>query len=161
VHVSESGAHIWISYSPDLRNWGNHKLILRARKGAWWDSNKIGLSPPLIETKRGWLMLYHGVRNTCAGSLYRLGLALFALDNPEECILRGSEWIFGPETPYEKTGDVDNVAFPCGYTLGDDGDTINMYYGGADTSMSLATGSITQLLRWLDEHGSVPGASGT
>lgn len=156
VHVSEAGAHIWISYSPDLKNWGNHKLILRARKGAWWDANKIGLSPPLIETPRGWLMLYHGVRNTCAGSLYRLGLALFALDKPEECLLRGDEWIFGPETPYEKTGDVDNVAFPCGFTIGADKDTINLYYGGADTSMSLATGSIKALLRWLDEHGRDP-----
>ena len=156
IHPAEAGAHIWISYSPDLRTWGNHKVMLRARKGSWWDANKVGLSPPLIETKRGWLMLYHGVRNTCAGSLYRLGLALFDLDKPDVCLLRGNEWIFGPETPYEKTGDVDNVAFPCGYTLGADGDTINLYYGGADTSMSLATGSIRQLLRWLDEHGVAP-----
>jgi predicted GH43/DUF377 family glycosyl hydrolase len=156
IHAAESGAHIWMSYSPDLKNWGNHKLILRARKGSWWDANKIGLSPPLIETKRGWLMLYHGVRNTCAGSLYRLGIALFSLERPDECISRGDEWIFGPEAPYEKTGDVDNVAFPCGFTIGEDGDTINLYYGGADTSMSLATGSIKQLLRWLDEHGAPP-----
>lgn len=155
-HPSDTGAHIWLSYSPDLRNWGNHKAILRARKGSWWDANKIGLSPPLIETKRGWIMLYHGVRNTCAGSLYRLGIALFDLEKPDVCLLRGDEWIFGPETPYEKTGDVDNVAFPCGFTIGDDEDTINLYYGGADTSMSLATGSIKGLLRWLDEHGKPP-----
>src|SRR5712671_5773248 len=53
------GAHIWISYSPDLRHWGNHKLMLEARRGAWWDANKIGMSPPPIETSRGWLMIYH------------------------------------------------------------------------------------------------------
>jgi predicted GH43/DUF377 family glycosyl hydrolase len=70
------GAHIWSSYSPDLRHWGSHKLLLQARRGAWWDANKIGLSPPLIETPRGWLMIYHGVRQTAAGGLYRLGLAL-------------------------------------------------------------------------------------
>ena len=128
--------------------------MLPARRGAWWDANKVGLSPPLIETSRGWLMLYHGVRVTCAGSLYRLGVALFALDRPEVCLLRGDEWIFGPETAYEKDGDVGNVAFPCGYTIGDDGDTLNLYYGAADTSMALATGSIKGLLRWLDEHGS-------
>ena len=128
--------------------------MLTARRGAWWDANKVGLSPPLIETPRGWLMLYHGVRQTCAGSLYRLGLALFALDQPEVCLLRGDEWIFGPETAYEKTGDVGNVAFPCGYTIGDDKDTIHLYYGAADTRMALATGSIKALLLWLDEHGS-------
>ena len=54
---------------------------------------------------------------------------------------------------YEREGDVGNVAFPCGYTLGADGDTINLYYGAADTSIALATGSIRQLLGWLDEHG--------
>jgi predicted GH43/DUF377 family glycosyl hydrolase len=151
---SDSGSHVWISFSPDLRNWGGHKLVLQARRGAWWDANKVGLSPPLIETPRGWLMLYHGVRQTCAGSLYRLGVALFALDKPDVCLLRGDEWIFGPETSYEKDGDVGNVAFPCGYTIGDDGDTINLYYGAADTSMALATGSIKGLLRWLDEHAS-------
>ena len=153
---TDSGAHVWISYSPDLRNWGGHKLILPARKGAWWDANKVGLSPPLIETTRGWLMLYHGVRHTASGSLYRLGLALFALDKPELCLLRGDSWIFGPEAPYEREGDVGNVAFPCGYTIGADGDTINLYYGGADSCVALATGSIRQLLRWLDEHGTAP-----
>jgi predicted GH43/DUF377 family glycosyl hydrolase len=55
---------------------------------------------------------------------------------------------------YEREGDVDNVAFPCGYTLGPDGDTINLYYGAADTSVALATGSVSKLLRWLDERGS-------
>ena len=154
--VNDHGAHIWISYSPDLANWGHHILMLRARKGAWWDANKVGLSPPLIETPRGWLMLYHGVRNTCAGSLYRLGVALFAIDEPEVCLLRGDEWIFAPETAYEKTGDVDNVAFPCGFTIGADADTINLYYGAADTSVALATGSIKALLAWLDEHGKPP-----
>jgi predicted GH43/DUF377 family glycosyl hydrolase len=151
--VTDRGAHIWISYSPDLRNWGSHKLVLQARRGAWWDANKIGLSPPLIETPRGWLMLYHGVRHTAAGALYRLGLALLDRDQPDHCLLRGDSWMFGPETSYECEGDVAHVTFPCGYTIGDDGDTIHMYYGAADTSIALAQGSIRQLLQWLDEHG--------
>jgi len=154
--VNESGSHIWLSYSPDLQNWGHHTMILRARRGGWWDANKIGLSPPLIETKRGWLMLYHGVRQNCAGALYRLGLALFDLNRPEKCLLRADEWVFGPETAYEKSGDVDNVAFPCGYTLGDDNDTLNLYYGAADTSIALATGRISEVLAWLDLHGHEP-----
>jgi predicted GH43/DUF377 family glycosyl hydrolase len=151
--VSAYGAHIWISYSPDLRHWGSHRLILEARRGAWWDANKIGLSPPLIETLQGWLMIYHGVRQTVSGALYRLGLALFDLETPERCLRRGDSWVFAPETPYEREGDVNNVVFPCGYTIGPDGDTINLYYGGADTCIALATGSIQALLDWLDRHG--------
>jgi len=155
--MHESGAHAWISYSPDLRNWGGHKLMLAARKGAWWDANKVGLSPPLVETPRGWLMLYHGVRHTAAGCLYRLGLALFDLERPDHCIARGDSWIFGPEAPYERTGDVGNVTFPCGTTLADDGDTLRVYYGAADTCIALATGSLGGMLAWLDGQASPAG----
>jgi predicted GH43/DUF377 family glycosyl hydrolase len=151
--LMDFGAHIWISFSPDLTNWGNHKPVLQARRGAWWDANKIGLCAPLIETPRGWLMIYHGVRQTASGNIYRLGAALFEIDKPDTCLLRGDSWIFGPEADYECRGDVPNVVFPCGYTLGADGDAINLYYGAADTSIALATGSIRQLLRWLAENG--------
>jgi len=148
--VSSPGAHIWISYSSNLCYWGNHKLMLEARKGGWWDANKIGISPPPIETAKGWLVIYHGVRQNAAGAIYRLGLALFDLHKPEICLKRGDEWIFGPEESYECRGDVDNVVFPCGYTVAGDGDTIRMYYGAADTSIALATGSINALLEWLE-----------
>jgi predicted GH43/DUF377 family glycosyl hydrolase len=149
----DSGAHVWISFSPDLQNWGTHQLMLQARRGGWWDANKVGLSPPLIETPDGWLMIYHGVRQTAAGCLYRLGLALFDLEKPDVCLSRGASWIFGPEAPYEREGDVDNVAFPCGLTIGTDGDTIFLYYGAADTSIALATGSLRELMRWLAANG--------
>ena len=151
--VSAPRAHMWISYSPDLRHWGSHKLILEARRGAWWDANKIGLSPPPIETPQGWLVVYHGVRMTAAGCIYRLGLALFDSDQPERLLKRGDEWVFGPEERYEQRGDVGNVVFPCGYTIAEDGDTIRFYYGAADTTIALATGSISAMLAWLDQHG--------
>lgn len=151
--VSYHGAHMWISYSPDLRHWGSHKRMLEARQGAWWDANKIGLSPPPIETPQGWLVIYHGVRMNAAGCLYRIGLALFDLHTPEHCLKRGGEWIFGPEEPYEQHGDVGNAVFPCGYTLAPDGDTIHLYYGAADTSIALATGSVRAMVEWLEQHG--------
>ena len=151
--TSGHGAHIWLSFSPDLIHWGDHRLVLEARKGSWWDAIKIGLSPPPIETDRGWLILYHGVRQTAAGSIYRLGMALFDIDDPAKCLLRGDEWIFGPEAPYELAGDVGDVVFPCGYTIQPDGDTIFLYYGAADTSIALATGSIREMLNWLESHG--------
>jgi predicted GH43/DUF377 family glycosyl hydrolase len=151
--VGGHGAHMWISYSPDLRHWGSHQLMLRARRGAWWDANKIGLSPPAIETPVGWLVIYHGVRMTAGGCLYRLGLALFDLNAPERCLLRGRDWFFGPTAPYERRGDVDNVVFPCGYTIGPDGDSLKLYYGAADSCIALATGRIQDLLAWLQAHG--------
>jgi len=152
--VSAPRAHMWISYSPDLKNWGNHILMMDARKGAWWDANRIGLSPPPIETPAGWLVIYHGVKQSCGGCIYRLGLALFDIKKPELCLKRGNEWIFAPEEPYEQRGDVGNVVFPCGYTINPDGDTINIYYGAADTSIALATGSIKEMLNWLDKNSS-------
>jgi len=148
------GAHMWISYSPDLQHWGSHKVILAARRGGWWDANKIGLCSPPIETAKGWLMIYHGVRQTASGSIYRLGLALFDLEHPEICLQRGDSWIFSPEAPYERVGDVHDVVFPCGQTIGADGDSINLYYGAADSSVALATGSISCLLTWLDANSS-------
>lgn len=151
--ASAPRAHMWISYSPDLRNWGRRTLMMEAREGAWWDANKIGLSPPPIETPRGWLVIYHGVKQSCAGCIYRLGLALFDAKKPELCLKRGDEWIFAPEEPYEQRGDVGNVVFPCGYTIAPDGDTIRLYYGGADSSIALATGSLRVMLEWLDQHG--------
>ena len=150
--VSAPRAHMWISYSSDLKHWGSHKLMMEARKGAWWDANKIGLSPPPIPTPDGWLVIYHGVKQSCSGCIYRLGLALFDLNQPEICLKRGSEWIFAPEEPYEQHGDVGNVVFPCGYIIGSDGDTINIYYGAADTSIALATGSIRGMLEWLEQN---------
>ncbi len=149
--VSAPRAHMWMSYSPDLRHWGSHKLMLEARRGGWWDANKIGLSPPPIETPQGWLVIYHGVRMTAAGGLYRLGLALFDLQRPELCLKRGDEWVFGPKEPYELHGDVDNVVFPCGYTIAPDGDTLHLYYGAADSSIALATGSVRAILEWLEQ----------
>lgn len=150
--ISATRAHMWISYSPDLKNWGKHILMMDARKGAWWDANKIGLSPPPIETSEGWLVIYHGVKTSCAGCIYRLGLALFDLKNPEIIIKRCKEWFFAPEEAYEMSGDVGKVVFPCGYTIDKDGDTINIYYGAADTSIALATGSIKEILKWLNQN---------
>jgi len=97
--------------------------------GGRWGANKIGLRSPPIETAKGWLLLYHGVRQTAAGGIYRLGLALFDLEKPEVCLQRGDSWIFGPEAPYEREGNVNNVVFPCGQTIGADGNTIHLYYG--------------------------------
>ncbi len=146
------GAHMWISFSPDLRHWGDHGILLKARQGAWWDAHKIGLSPQPLKTDRGWLILYHGVRTTASGSIYRLGLALLDLENPRRVLKRSSEWLFSPRAMYERLGEVADVVFPCGWTLVDD--EIRLYYGAADTSIGMATARLSELLDWLDTHDS-------
>jgi predicted GH43/DUF377 family glycosyl hydrolase len=151
VSAGSSGAHIWLSFSPDLRHWGDHHVLLHARRGAWWDANKIGLSPPPLETPEGWLILYHGVRHTAGGGLYRLGLALLDLEDPCHVRRRSDEWVFGPETPYERQGDVNGVVFPCGWVLDRASGVIRLYYGGAHTCLALATAGLAGLLDYLRE----------
>src|SRR4030042_3011837 len=91
--VTVGGAHIWLSFSPDLKYWGDSIMVLETREGGSWDSYKIGLGPQPIETSEGWLILYHGVRKTASGSLYRVGYALMDLEDPSKLIYRGNEWI--------------------------------------------------------------------
>ncbi|MDP9330206.1 MAG: glycosidase [Actinomycetota bacterium] len=150
--MSGLGNHIWISWSPDLRYWGDTSILLPARRGSWWDANKVGLGPPPLLTDRGWLLCYHGVRTTASGSIYRLGLALLDRDDPSKVVARGREWVFGPRSPYECSGDVPGVVFPCGWVLENDGDTVRMYYGGADTVVGVATASVRTLIEHLDRH---------
>jgi predicted GH43/DUF377 family glycosyl hydrolase len=150
--MSSLGAHIWVSFSPDLRHWGDSRVLLPARRGGWWDANKIGLGPPPLLTKDGWLVCYHGVRTTASGSLYRLGLALLDRDDPAKVLARGNEWVFGPREPYECYGDVGGVVFPCGWVLRDDGDTLHLYYGGADSVVCVAEASLSKLLDYLEYH---------
>jgi predicted GH43/DUF377 family glycosyl hydrolase len=150
--MSGLGAHIWLSFSPDLRHWGDARVLLAARRGGWWDANKVGLGPPPLLTKDGWLLCYHGVRVTPAGSIYRLGLALLDRDDPTKVLARGNEWVFGPQEPYEQSGDVPDVVFPCGWVLRDDGDTLHMYYGAADSVVCVAEASLEKLLSHLEEH---------
>ncbi len=155
--MSGVGTHVWLSWSPDLRHWGDSRVLLPARQGGWWDANKIGLGPPPLLTERGWLVCFHGVRTTVSGSIYRLGLALLDRDDPTMVLERGNEWVFGPHTPYERSGDVPDVVFPCGWVLDDDGDTLRMYYGAADSTICVATASLSDLLEHLTSHPYEPG----
>jgi len=152
IHRPYSGghkAHIWISSSTDLKSWGEHQILLNAHDGGCWDANKIGLAAQPLETSDGWLILYHGVRNTAAGAIYRLGLALIDLEDPSRVLKRSNEWVFGPEEPYEKFGDVDNVVFSCGWILDEATGKVRMYYGCADSCIGLATANLDDLLQYI------------
>ena len=145
--------NVWIASSVDLEDWGGHRQVMSRRRGPWWDSTKIGIGPPPLETPEGWLLIYHGVRMVAGGPQYRLGLAPLDLEQPDRCLRRGREWIFAPEASYERMGDVGNVVFACGATVGPDGDTLRLYYGAADTYVAVATASVRRLLEWLRANG--------
>ena len=61
-----------------------------------WQSMKIGPGPIPIETDEGWLLIYHGVINTCNGYVYRVGAALLDIDEPWKVICRGKDYILAP-----------------------------------------------------------------
>ncbi len=137
---------ILLSRSADLVSWSAPEQVLRPREGAWWDSVRIGIGPPPLRTEHGWLLIYHGVKETPSGSVYRVGLALMDLDEPTRLLHRLPQWIFAPLGSYERVGDVPNVVFPCGLVHDEAGDQIRLYYGAADTSVCLATAQLGDLL---------------
>ncbi len=147
--VAGGTAHIWIGFGPDLVHIGEHAPLMLTGPGGHWDGSKIGLGPPPLETDAGWLICFHGVRETAAGAIYRVGLALLDLDDPRQVIARSENWVLGPREPYERVGDVGNVVFPCGWTVLEDGDTVRLYYGAADTCVCVADASLRDLLAHL------------
>ncbi|MFW6259470.1 MAG: glycoside hydrolase family 130 protein [Tangfeifania sp.] len=143
-HSEISPWSMWISYSPDLKYWGESKLILKPEP-YHWDEMKIGPGAPPVKTERGWLNIYHGVFPTMDGSVYRLGVALHDLNDPSKIIGVGDDWILQPEEPYELTGYVHNVVFTCGAVPEYDG-TLKLYWGAADSVMCVGTANISELV---------------
>jgi len=117
--------------------------IMGPRPGMW-DSKKIGIAGPPIRTSAGWLLIYHGVSKT---STYRLGAVLLDADNPTIVVSRTVDTILEPLEPYEVTGIIPRAIFSCGSVLR--GDTLFIYYGGADTVMGVAKVSLKKLLAVL------------
>ncbi|MDR3174148.1 MAG: glycoside hydrolase family 130 protein [Treponema sp.] len=130
------------SESPDLVYWGRHRHVMSPTpfEASAWQCTKIGAGPAPIETTEGWLLFYHGVLTSCNGFVYSFGAALLDLDRPWQLIARSRPYLISPQMPYELSGDVPNVTFPCA-ALADGGtDRIAVYYGCADTVTSLAFG---------------------
>jgi predicted GH43/DUF377 family glycosyl hydrolase len=140
------GAHMWASFSPDLRHWGDHTLLIEARDGAWWDAGKIGLGPPPALVSDGWLVMYHGAHMTASGPIYRVGMALLDRDDPTVVLRRSEEWVLGPTAPYERVGDVSKVVFPNGWIIDEERDQLMLYYGAADSVVALATARLSDVL---------------
>jgi beta-1,2-mannobiose phosphorylase / 1,2-beta-oligomannan phosphorylase len=107
----------------------------------------IGGGCPPIETKLGWLMIYHSVHDTIKGYVYSACAALLDLEDPQKEIARLPYVLFRPEEEWELKGEVNNVCFPTGTALF--GDTLYIYYGAADERIACASVSLTALLEEL------------
>ncbi len=138
---------IYLSASPDLTYWGRHRYVMGTTEG--WQSTKIGAGPIPIETSEGWLLIYHGVLTSCNGFVYCMGAALLDLDEPWKVIARGQRYLLAPQAPYERTGDVPNVAFPCAALVDPGTDRIALYYGAADTCVGVAFGYINEIIDYI------------
>lgn len=145
---------IFYSVSPDLTFWGKHRYVMGTVNGdaSAWQSKKIGPGPVPIETDEGWLLIYHGVINTCNGFVYRIGVALLDLDQPWKVIGRSRNYILGPEELYECVGDVPNVTFPCAALTDAATGRIAIYYGCADTVTGVAFTTVDELLGYMREY---------
>lgn len=144
---------ITYSESPDMVHWGRHRYVMGTKPG--WQHTKIGAGPIPIETREGWLLIYHGVLTSCNGFVYSFGAALLDLDEPWKVIARGEPYLLAPQAPYERVGDVPNVAFPCAALVDADTGRMAIYYGGADTVVALAFGYVDEIVEFVKTHSSI------
>lgn len=146
---------IWISFSSDLRYWGDTKLLLGV-EDVPFANDKIGPGAPPIRTKEGWLVLFHAVDiDRTRGKngweekwqkRYFAGVMLLDLQDPSKILGIAKEPLIAPETAWETDeGFRTNVVFPGGLIPEKDG-TVKIYYGASDTVECLATAKITDLI---------------
>lgn len=145
---------IFVSRSKDLIYWGKHRFMMGSVKGdeSAWQGTKIGPGPVPIETDAGWLLIYHGVLNTCNGFVYRMGSALLDIDEPWKVKYRSKDYILAPHELYECVGDVPNVVFPCAALADADTGRIAVYYGCADTVTGIAFTTADELIAYTKEN---------
>ena len=141
---------IFISQSKDLTYWGKHRFVMSPVEN--WEATKVGAGPTPIETDEGWLLIYHGVINTCNGYVYRIGAALLDIDEPWKVKYRGKDYLLAPHELYECVGDVPNVTFPCATLTDAATGRIAMYYGCADTVTGLAFTTVDRVLDYIKKN---------
>ena len=148
--IGNDVGRVWVSFSNDLHYWGDSRVVISPRSG-YWDTYRVGASCVPIETEDGWLEIYHGVKMTSGGPIYRAGVVLLDLEDPSVVIARSNVPILSPRTPYERVGDVNNVVFPSAAILEDDGQ-LKVYYGAADTAICVATTTLGKLMDLVEKE---------
>jgi len=146
---------IYLSQSPDLTYWGKHRLVMKTTH-YWWKNTKLGAGPAPIETTEGWLMIYHGVCTSCSGFIYSIGAALLDRQDPSKILVDCENYILTAEKPYERTGFVPNVLFPCATVQDAATGRIAIFYGAADTYCALAFTQVDELIAYIKAHPNKP-----
>lgn len=144
------GSNIWLDLVDELKFGGNKWLkgnVIMSSKYELPDTEKIGICGPPIETRQGWLLLYHCVSRKTRPMTYYVAAALLDLKDPSKIIARRKAPILEPKMPYELNGQVNNVVFPCGAVVIED--DLFVYYGGADSVIGVATIKVEDLLNSL------------
>ncbi|MBR1823253.1 MAG: glycoside hydrolase family 130 protein [Ruminococcus sp.] len=142
---------IFLSESRDMEFWGRHRHVM-GRSENWWESLKIGGGAAPIETDKGWLMLYHGVVNTCNGYVYSIGAAILDINEPSKVLHRCANYILAPTEWYEERGFVPNVCFPCATLHDPETGRIAIYYGCADSYVGIAFTTVQELYDYILEY---------
>lgn len=142
--VGEARPSIWISYCPlEETAWlegaapprfRHHRLV--AAPTAPWEAYRIGGGTVPLWTEQGWLLFYHGVTLAAdGGRCYQAGALLLDHADPGRVVARTATPLFGPETPEERVGIVDNVVFPTAVDPRAGG--LDVYYGMADARIGV------------------------
>jgi len=140
----KDGGRIWISYSEDLTYWGSSEVLLSPRAG-YWDFHRVGCSVPPFRIKSGeWMLIYYGIKNTSAGPLFRIGVAILDRDDPAIVLKRTNIPILSPREYYERIGDINNLIFSCGAIVEDD--ILKLYYGAANSCVCFGTANIDDVI---------------
>ena len=139
----KSSCGMQLSFSPDLVFWGKSRFSIAGRS-CHWDDLKVGAGAPPILTDEGWLVIYHGVANSCCGSIYSLHAAILDKEKPWQVLARTKHPIFFPQAPYEKWGRVTNTVFTCNALQ--EGNNIRIYYGAADAVIGMAEMPLNDIL---------------
>ena len=148
--TSVHGADVWLSRSSDLKSWRAPERVLGRRAGGWWDSARIGMGPPPLETEHGWLVVYHGVRQTVAGGAVprRAGAARPRASPRSSCGARRNGCSGRARTTRSPATSRTSSSRAGSCTTADDRQAV-LYYGAADTRIGLATARCSDVLDYL------------
>ena len=140
-NLSEISDDFWKDY---IMHFNEHILMTSIHEH---EIGYIGGGCPPVETKAGWLVIYHGVHDSADGYVYSACAALLDLVDPSKEIARLPYPLFKPDLKYELAGYVNNVVFPTGTAIFDG--RLYIYYGAADKRIAAASVDLNELITEL------------